>query len=159
LGTTSTIRGNAYARAIATILPQAEVVGIAAPLLVSLAEEGWFDGPLVEGIIARYLDPLFRTRSEAAQPVPDCLVLGCTHFPLLSDAIRKVAGPGVALVDSAQTTAETVARLIDEQYLARGGSGGQRVFMTTDDPERFSAIGGMFMGMPIAARDVELIDL
>jgi glutamate racemase len=155
IGTASTIRGGAYAQAITAIRPQAEITGLATPLLVPMAEEGWFNGPLVESIIARYLTPLFEARPNA----PDCLVLGCTHFPMLSGAIQNVVGPDVTLVDSAQTTAAAVARLLDEYGLARGGSGGRRVFMTTDDAGRFASTGSLFLGVPIAARDVELIDL
>jgi glutamate racemase len=129
------------------------VTSLATQLLVPMAEEGWFDGPLVEGIIARYLDPVFR----GGRDDPDCLVLGCTHFPLLLKALRAVVGPKVTLVDSAATTAEDAALCLRRENLE--GKGGGIAFLTTDDPARFAATGSLFLGMSIAPSDVELVNL
>ena len=155
MATMSTTRGGAYVRAILAHRPEAHVVSLAASLLVPMAEEGWFEGPLVEGIIARYLDPVFREQTET----PDCLVLGCTHFPLLIKALRAVVGPDVALVDSAATTAETVADRLRQDCLERPAGGGSITFLTTDDVARFAATGSLFLGMSIAGSDVELVNL
>ena len=74
IATESTIRSGAYAEAILRRRPEAQVRSLACPLFVPLAEEGWFDGPIAEGVVSRYLEPLFEK-----SPAPDCLVLGCTH--------------------------------------------------------------------------------
>ena len=76
IATESTIRSGAYAEAILRRRPEAQVRSLACPLFVPLAEEGWFDGPIAEGVVSRYLEPLFEK-----SPAPDCLVLGCTHYP------------------------------------------------------------------------------
>lgn len=159
IATESTIRGNAYQRAIHAIRPDAQVTGKPCPLFVPLAEEGWVSGDLVEGIAARYLTPLFEDVPAGAL-LPDCLVLGCTHFPLLADAIRNVIGSGVAIVDSAETTADAVAAELAARGLLRTepGCGGTR-FLTTDDVPRFARTGSLFLGMSIAPDDVELVDL
>ena len=73
IATESTIRSGAYAEAILRRRPEAQVRSLACPLFVPLAEEGWFDGPIAEGVVSRYLEPLFEK-----SPAPDCLVLGCT---------------------------------------------------------------------------------
>ncbi len=154
MATASTTREGAYRRAILARRPEATVLGIATQLLVPMAEEGWFDGPLVEGVIARYLDPVFAT--DAA---PDCLVLGCTHFPLLIRPVRAVVGPEVSLVDSAATTAQAVETTLRAADLFRETPGGSIRFLTTDDVHRFAATGSLFLGMPITAADVQLVDL
>ncbi len=161
IATESTIRGNAYQKAIHALRPEAHVLGRPCPLFVPLAEEGWLDGALVEGIAARYLDPIFA--GEVAGPAeerPDCLVLGCTHFPLLAGAIRNVIGPEVAMVDSAETTARAVEAELGRQGLLRTAPGcGTSRFLTTDDVSRFARTGSLFLGMTIGVDDVELVDL
>ncbi len=128
LGTEATINGGAYQQAIARIRPEAVVLGRACNLFVPLAEEGWMDGPLVEGVARRYLEGFFDTPGtknsagakhaaqphtptgkEHTQPQPDTLLLGCTHYPLLQGALRQVVGPDVRIVDSAAITAQVVA--------------------------------------------------
>lgn len=162
IGTASTIKGGAYKRAIESYLPDAKIVSAPSALLVPMAEEGWLNGPLVEGIIARYLDPLLDPASPellAAGGVPDTLVLGCTHFPLLYDAIAAVAGPDIRLVDSAETTARAVRDMLRAMRLeATQGPGSQR-FFTTDDTARFAATGSLFLGLPLGEDSVELVDL
>ncbi|MFV0423484.1 glutamate racemase [Oleidesulfovibrio sp.] len=161
IATESTIRGRAYERAIHAIRPDARTSGSPCPLFVPLAEEGWVEGPLIEGIIARYLDPIFKPASGSDTPeIPDCLVLGCTHFPLLASAIRNVIGPDVTIVDSAATTAEAVEAELQKHGLRRTAEGcADTHFMATDDVPRFSRTGGLFLGTPIAPDDVELVDL
>jgi glutamate racemase len=165
IATNSTISGGAYRKAIERLRPDAQVTGLPCGLFVPLAEEGWFDGPLVEAIAKKYLDPVFAEQSEEQRP--DCLVLGCTHFPLLADAIRAVIQPGlqagteqqVAIVDSAITTSEVV----QVELAARGLQNPQRQgvirFLTTDDPVSFAATGSRFFGFDIAPDSVELVDL
>lgn len=159
IATPSTVRGGAYRDAILRQRPEARVESLACPLFVPLAEEAWVDGPLVEGIAARYLDPLFADRPHAERP--DCLVLGCTHYPLLAGAIRRVIGPEPALVDSAATTAEAVYARLLKDGLARSArpEPGHTRFLTTDDVARFAHAGSCFLGGTILPADVTLVDL
>ncbi|SIN97007.1 glutamate racemase [Halodesulfovibrio marinisediminis] len=161
LATESTIRGNAYQREIYSLRPDVDVTGLPCPLFVPLAEEGWTDGELVEGIIARYLDPLFASPLETAQEkAPDTIVLGCTHFPLLAPSIRNVVGDAIHIVDSAETTAQEVKKVLSERGLLQKNTvcGGTK-FLTTDDISRFARTGSWFLGLPIEVGDVELVDL
>ena len=89
--------------------PDAQVYSQACSLFVALAEEGWIQGPLVNSVVKEYLYPLLREKKREGL---DCLVLGCTHFPLLKDAIAHVAGPDVKLVDSGETVAEAAAEML-----------------------------------------------
>ena len=158
IATEGTIRGRAYEKAILTRRPASDVRSLACPLFVSLAEEGWIEGPLVEAIAGRYLQRLF---TGLAATDPDCLVLGCTHFPVLAGAIQNVVGKGVVLVDSAMTTAAVVEQKLRLHGLLRqrGGAPGKSVFLATDGPERFARVGSIFLGQDLRANDVALVDL
>jgi glutamate racemase len=152
IATEGTIAGGAYTAAIRRLNGRARVTAIACSVFVALAEEGWTDGPIVEAAARRYLDPLFRTENP-----PDTLVLGCTHFPVLGAAIRAVLPKGVVLVDSAATAAAVVAR----QVCASGDSGaaGRVTWLATDGAARFARVGSLFLGEPLRASAVEIIDL
>ena len=156
IATESTVRGGAYQHAIQALRPEARVTARACSLFVALAEEGWTEGPIVEGVAERYLRPDFDTRVDAR---PDVLVLGCTHFPVLAPVIASVLGEGVVMVDSAETTASAVARELDRRGLAHPGGRGEVRFLATDGVERFRRVGERFFGEPMDAARVELIDL
>ena len=153
IATEGTVNGGAYEHAIHARNPSAIVTQQACPLFVALAEEGLTHGPIVELATKRYLDPLL-----TGAP-PDCLVLGCTHFPVLKETIALIAGPRVKLVDSAETTAAAVERLLNDRGLACTGSERTLRFLATDAPERFARVGEIFLGAKIAPPDVELVDL
>ena len=154
IATEGTVKGGAYPRAIHSH-GAAPVVQQACPLFVPMAEEGLVDGPIVEAVAQRYLAPLLAT-----MPRPRALVLGCTHFPALKNVIARVAGPDIVLVDSAATTAEAVARLLEERGLARRETNkAPPHFLATDAPDRFARVGEIFFGGPIDPGLVELIDL
>jgi glutamate racemase len=157
LATEGTVRGGAYQAAIARRLPQAVVSARACPLFVALAEEGWTDGPIVEGVVRRYLDPLF---AHGAADKPDTLVLGCTHFPILAPTLRRVLGEGVEIVDSAATTAAALSDVLDQHGLRRErADAGVVTLLATDGPERFARVGAVFLGQSLEAEDVEIVDL
>jgi len=153
IATEGTVNGGAYERAIRARNPNAVITQQACPLFVALAEEGLTDGPIAELAAKRYLDPVLGGAS------PDCLVLGCTHFPVLKETIARVAGPRVKLVDSAETTAIATERLLNEQGLVRTGGARTLRFLATDAPERFARVGELFLGAKIPASEVELVDL
>ncbi len=158
LATESTVRGGAYQAAIARRRPGAVVTARACPLFVALAEEGWTDGPIVEGVIHRYLDEIFV--AGPATELPDTLVLGCTHFPVLAPALQKVLGPDVAIVDSAATTASVLAEVLEHHGLLRHDqAAGKVTLLATDGAERFARVGAVFLGRPLAPAQVEIVDL
>jgi glutamate racemase len=128
---------------------------VPATLFVALAEEGWTQGEVVVAAARRYLEPLFRDEAVA----PDVLVLGCTHFPPLADAIRMVVGQQVHIVDSAATTAEALADLLRADNLASGETRGVCQFLVTDGEERFARVGPTFLGRNISPAEVERINL
>ena len=153
IGTEGTIEGGAYPAAIKRLNAAAQVTTLACSLFVAMAEEGWTDGAIAESVARRYLDPLFGSGPQA----PDTLVLGCTHFPLLAAAIHAVLPAAVTLVDSAQVTAAAVVRHYTDPKPA-AATGSVR-FLATDGANRFARVGGRFLGTPLSASDVEIIDL
>jgi len=154
IATEGTVKGGAYVRAIQEIAPHMPVVQQACPLFVALAEEGLRDGQIAELAAQRYLGPLLAT-----MPRPRALVLGCTHFPVLKDTIARTAGPEVALVDSAETTAAVVEDILRERGLLNEGPLMQSRFLATDAPGRFAHLGEIFLGEPIDPGAVTLVDL
>ncbi|RAL23091.1 glutamate racemase [Lujinxingia litoralis] len=158
IGTRATVRSHSYTRALMNLRPDAHVHPIACPLLVPLAEEGWTRGPVVEEVLQHYLEPLTRS------PI-DTMILGCTHYPLLrqaiSEVISRIAPHPVELLDSATATAtelrETLARL---QLATTSTDPGQHRFLLTDLPEGFVETASRFFGQSVAERceHVDIID-
>ena len=155
IATEGTVRGGAYQRAILRIRPDARIDAEAAPLLVALAEEGLHEGRIADEVATHYLKPMF-----ASAPVPDTLVLGCTHFPMLAGAIRRAVGEKVQIVDSAETTAASVHVQLKKAGLAADSKQrGSVRLLATDGLERFARVGSRFLERPIAPDEVELVDL
>jgi glutamate racemase len=163
IATEGTVRRGAYQAAILKLRSHARVSAQPAALLVALAEEGLCSGPIAEAVARHYLAPLFR--EDLPGGPPDTLVLGCTHFPMLSDAIRAVLTPQVSIVDSATTTAAQVHSALKAAQLLRPAGAAQDNgapavrFLATDDAGRFARVGSRFLQRPIASGEVELVDL
>jgi len=110
IGTRATIRSRAYEKVLRATDDNVRVSSRACPLLVPLIEEGLLDDDVTDRMIARYLQPLVGDGI-------DTLVLGCTHYPLLTEAIARGLGRQVTLVDSAQNCARAVQEMLDRQSL------------------------------------------
>lgn len=151
VATEGTVAGGAYPRAFRELDPAVAVEQRACSLLVAFAEEGWTDGPVLAGALARYFDGLFND--------VDVLVLGCTHFPALGSAIHAALPNGVRVVDSAATTASVVAADLAERGLQRQGGAGKVLYLVTDNPARFERTATHFLGAAPAHDSIELVDL
>jgi glutamate racemase len=161
IATEGTVRGGAYQEAIQRRRADAKVTARAAQVFVALAEEGMHEGPIADAVARHYLDTIFDP--PGAQPgvaaAPDTLVLGCTHFPMLANAIRAAVGPGVRIVDSAATTAKVVREQLAGAKLLTASGRTMVRFLATDGPERFARVGTRFLGQALSPEDVELVDL
>jgi len=156
LATEATVALQAYSNAIRRLDGAATVTELACELLVALAEEGWQQGEIAERIIRKYLDP-FLAMGDAGRP--QSIILGCTHFPILRQAIRAVVGDAVSMVDSARTTAAVVENHLREKGAGNDAGSGTLQLLATDGARRFARVGGSFLGAYLAADDIELIDL
>ena len=142
IGTPGTIRSGAYQRALEATVPGAFIRARACPLFVPLAEEGWTRGEVPTQVAREYL-------GELSQAGVDTLILGCTHYPLLREAIGEVMGPNVALVDSAEACAAAVASELESRGELAAGRTPEHTFFVTDVPDRFLDVGARFLGRPI----------
>lgn len=151
IGTPSTIKSNAYINSIKEINPDIEVFSKACPLFVPFAEEGWTKGDIIIQVAKKYLLPLKKNNI-------DVLILGCTHYPLLKNAIRKVMGDDIELVDSAEETAKEISRYIANNKIENNDEKKiRREFYLTDDSETFLKIAARFLGKEI--KKIKTVDL
>ena len=131
IGTRATIASGAYEHAIHSLDADIRVISVACPLLVPLIEEGMFEDKVTDLMLSRYLAPLLSAGI-------DTLVLGCTHYPLLREAIARTSGPAVTLVDSAENCALAVKALLEKNTLnAPPERLGKLDVALTDATERF----------------------
>lgn len=140
ISTRGTHQSRAYLDAFAAA-PQIEVTSQPCPRFVDFVEAGVTGGPELIGVAHGYLDPL-RERGV------DTVVLGCTHYPLLTGVISYVMGEDVTLVSSADETAKDVFRVLaDADDLAEPGPPPGHSFTTTGDPDAFRALAKRFLGL------------
>ncbi|MBT8454342.1 MAG: glutamate racemase [Deltaproteobacteria bacterium] len=155
LATSGTVASGAYERAILAENQSMNVFARPAPLFVPLAEEGWVTGDVPRLAARRYLQPLVEVDV-------DTIVLGCTHYPLLSETIHEVAaellGHDVTIVDSAQATASALTEILDLP-LSRERAAGSLEILVTDLPGQFGAAASRFLGKPIEGLNIQVIDL
>ncbi|KYP80371.1 glutamate racemase [Ferroacidibacillus organovorans] len=140
IGTRATIESDRYARALQMIHPDLFVASHACPRFVDLVESGRFDDPAILDEIEKELLPL-QSREI------DTLILGCTHYPLLADAISVVMGERVTLINSAEETARDVSHWLSEENLMREeGHPPTHVFLTSGEIEPFREIALRWLG-------------
>jgi glutamate racemase len=140
IGTSATITSGAYEDAFAAA-PQVQLTSIACPRFVEFVEAGITSGDELIEVASEYLAPMH----DAGV---DTLVLGCTHYPLLTGVISYVMGEDVSLVSSAEETAKDVYRTLVRHDLLRDPSLPEPVhqFVATGDPEEFQRLGRRFLG-------------
>ncbi len=144
IGTKSTIGSNAYEAWLKKLDPDVSVYSSACPLFVPFVEEGWTEGDVITKVARAYLEPFKNFKI-------DTLILGCTHYPLLSSIIQKVVGNKVRLINSGEETAKEAGRLLLKMGIespARAKSP-QPHFYVSDEPEQFRALGERFLGRAI----------
>ena len=146
IGTAATVNSHSYKLRLQKLDPAIEVFEQACPLFVPLVENGVIDrrDVITKAVVARYLDPL---REQGI----DTLILGCTHFPILREAISDFMGENVRLIDSGLETAVYAAKVLCEQELLSDETAVQTPeFYVSDTPDGFKSVAGLFLG-----RDME----
>lgn len=153
IGTLGTISSGAYQKALKSYGTVDRIIAQPSPLLVPLVEEGWLEHRITELVLREYTAPLV---SEGM----DTLVLGCTHYPLLKDPLSRILGPGIRLVDSAESTAEEVASILDSADMRSDSETGENSFYVSDIPLKFQEIAQRFLGRAVPlVTHVEVGDL
>ena len=145
IGTRATIDSKAYLDAFAAA-PQLEISSIACPLFVEYVERGETSGEAITKVAREYLAPMVDAEV-------DTLVLGCTHYPLLTGVISYVMGNGVSLVSSAEETAKDLYRVLVENSLLRAPSSelASHRFLATGDAKAFEVLARRFLGPEVGS--------
>jgi glutamate racemase len=153
LGTRATIKSAAYTQELLCLDENVEVFSQACPLFVPLAEEGWDHDPITNLVAYRYVNPLVQTGI-------DTLILGCTHYPILKESIRKVTGQGIQLVDSGEAIADLMAQ---DRERSRFKPAPAEVLqniqiLTTDSSEHFTSLARKTLD-PVPAHEFRVVDI
>ena len=155
LGTPATISSEAHKKRILSVMPNAKITAVSCPLFVPLVEEGWInaDNMAVYDTARRYLEPL-----KAANV--DTLILGCTHYPLLSDVIQKIMGANVTLINMGTSTADAVKNYLTENNMLSGANNnGTNKFFVSDMTNSFEKTAEMLLGKKIDSNNTEQVDI
>jgi glutamate racemase len=145
IGTEATIQSGSYQDALRHSAPTLEVSGVACPLFVPLVEQGLFEGPVVDAVIEHHLADLKRNGV-------DTLILGCTHYPLLREAISRFFDGKVSMIECSEAVAAETKRLLHERDLTRKVDGdnselqGSEQLFVTDAVSRFDRLARKLIG-------------
>lgn len=143
IGTKATISSGSYENALKAMDPKLKVFSQSCPLFVPFVEEGWLEGEVVNRVAKIYLGQIKSFKV-------DTLILGCTHYPLLSKVIQKALGDKVKLVNSAEATAREAKNLLEKLKLKSASRERQEtLFFVSDEPEQFRSLGERFLGRSI----------
>lgn len=129
-----------------------EVEAVGCPELVALAEEGLFDGPVVEETLRRALHPML-------DKGVDVIVLGCTHFPAFRPAIERIVGKQAQVIDSGAAIARRVRSILDTENAAhpeQAAGGGHLALWCSGDPVPFSQVASKLLGYQVSVKKAEI---
>ncbi|GAB6395402.1 MAG: glutamate racemase [Bacteroidales bacterium] len=154
LGTAGTVSSQSYDMEIKHLFPHIAVTGEACPMWVPLVENNECGTPGADYFVKKHIDHIL-----SADPAIDTLILGCTHYPLLMDKIRKFLPPGVTLFAQGERVGESLADYlqrhpeIDKQLTKQG----VRRFLTTESTEKFTETASRFLKhSPIRVEQISL---
>lgn len=145
LATTATIKNGAFQRRLLSRRPGLMVEARACPVFATIVEHGLFDrsDPRVEKAAREYLPPL---RDAGV----DTVILGCTHYPLLSEVVLEYVGRGVRLISSGAAAARSLAAFLEERGMTSGAPAGKTELYTTGDRAEFEKSGGLMLQRDIS---------
>jgi len=142
IGTSATVSAGKYNSVLSSMAPDVVVFSQACPLFVPLVEEGWIDSEVTEMVARIYLEPLMR------QTI-DTMILGCTHYPIIKETIKKIVDGDIEIVDSAiQTALEVREVLSSKNLLNASGTLPEYHFHVSDFPQKFEDIARRLLGHP-----------
>jgi len=153
LATETTVHSGIYQAAIHSLNPKIEVYAQSCGLLVPFAEEGLVEEEITTSILKKYLEPMLQQADW-----PDCVILGCTHFPVFKKMMTALLGQTIHIVDSAKETAQVVFQTLQSLGLQKHKGSTTIQFLVTDLPERFHRIGKIFFGQALDSEKIQLID-
>ena len=155
IGTSATVSSGKHKECIEKLMPEAQITACACPLFVPLVEEGWYDKSdiVVKETVARYLEPMITADV-------DTLILGCTHYPVLSEAISDCLGDKVTLINAGTALATAVKDYLkNEDSLNDSLSLGKHNFYVSDKPDSFRRQASILLQREIDENKVKRVSL
>lgn len=155
IGTNATVKSRQHEKRILELMPSAQVLNQSCTLFVPLVEEGWYsaDDVVVLETVSRYLKPVFEFGA-------DTLILGCTHYPILSEAISKILGDEVTLINAGTATAEAVKDYLIEKGMQNDSRSDKcHGFYVSDKPDTFVKQASVLLGREIDGNSVQKVDI
>lgn len=151
VGTEATIASNKYPELLHRQDESLKVFGKACPLFVPLVEDGWADHEVAYTVTAEYLKPLLEKNI-------DSLILGCTHYPMLTNTIKKVVGDKVELINPAEEAAKRMEDILIKNNMSANSKQPDYNFYVSDSEERFREMAQIFLNKPIEHVEVIAIE-
>lgn len=145
IATAGTIRSNGWEKSILEKIPQAQVQSIACPLLAPMVEEGWYNNEIARLVIKEYLKPLKKVQS---------LILGCTHYPLLTNVIKEQVGKEVEIINIGSHVAKQVKQILQEQNL-QNEEENKLIIYLTEIEEKFNKVASSLLNEKVEAQLVK----
>lgn len=156
IATSGTVRSKGWEQAILASIPQAKVQSIACPLLAPMVEEGWYDNKIAKLVVKEYIKPFKKINS---------LILGCTHYPLLKNIIKKQMKGKIDIINIGEHVAISVKEILEKNNIAREKLTDESVsnmqnyenieIYLTDTECKFNDVAGNLLGMNIKAKQVK----
>lgn len=154
LATEGTIKSHSYPLEIRKLYPEIEVVGESCPMWVPLVETNEYESEGADFFVKRHIDNLL-----ARDPEIDTIILGCTHYPILMEKIRKYTPDGITLLTQGAAVAASLAEYLQrhpemERLCTKGGN---TVFCTTESDGKFGTQASLFLNYPVEVKNVTLV--
>ena len=153
LATPGTVKSNSYTLELAKLAPEMKITEHACPMWVPLVENNEFDSPGADFFIKKEVDKIF-----SLDPEIDTLVLGCTHYPLLYDKIKKYIPENVKILCQGPVIADSLADYLNRhpEIESRLSNTAGVAYLTTEHTEKFDNLASLFLGKPVISHTISL---
>ena len=155
IGTNATVNSRQHEKEILKLMPTASVLNQSCSLFVPLVEEGWYsaDDIVVIETVRRYLQPIIDFK-------PDTIILGCTHYPILGDAIKKVMGDGVRLINAGTAVASALTDYLKREGIENDSENSPEYrYYVSDKPDSFVKVASVLLGKEVNENKVLKVDI
>lgn len=154
VGTPGTIRSGSYELEIAKLHPTFHTYTQACPMWVPLVENREASSPGADYFVKQEVDRLM-----AKEPTIDTIILGCTHYPLLYDKIRRYVPESARVLPQGEIVAESLVAYLQRhpEMEAKCSKGGTCSYRTTESPDKFAELASLFIGAPVTATQIDCL--
>ena len=154
VGTPGTIRSGSYELEIAKLHPTFHTYTQACPMWVPLVENREASSPGADYFVKQEVDRLM-----AKEPAIDTIILGCTHYPLLYDKIRRYVPESARVLPQGEIVAESLVAYLQRhpEMDAKCSKGGTCSYRTTESPDKFAELASLFIGAPVTATQIDCL--